>query len=348
MESIVLPFLLIIVASFFQGSFGVGMKYMSPLKWENWWLVHVTIAMVLFPLLWTCLSVSGFMPVIEDVFADPVAQRAAAIAILFGFLWGIGGIMFGVSVPYIGLSLTMGIVMGIAGTLGALIPLLQNPNATTLPQFPYVIAGLIITIVGVVITAKAGIDRDKLQGNSSLSGGNIIKGIIIAVVCGALSSLLAVGHTNVNDDVTLIAAKNYEINGRNASLIAWLIVFIGAYAMNALYSLVLIVKNNSWSNFSVAGSKKAYIWSVIAGLCWFAALGLYGQGAALMNGASENNLGNIVGWPMLLGLSLIVSNIWAYRSGEWKGAKKPFNLLLVGLVVLIIASVILGYSNSLS
>lgn len=53
MESIVLPFLLIIVASFFQGSFGVGMKYMSPLKWENWWLVHVSIAMVLFPLLWT-------------------------------------------------------------------------------------------------------------------------------------------------------------------------------------------------------------------------------------------------------------------------------------------------------
>lgn len=347
MESIVLPFLLIIVASFFQGSFGVGMKYMSPLKWENWWLVHVSIAMVLFPLLWTCLSVSGYMTVIEDVFADPVAQRAASIAILFGFLWGIGGIMFGVSVPYIGLSLTMGIVMGIAGTLGALIPLLQNPNATSLPQFPYVIAGLGITIIGVVLTAKAGIDRDKMQGTSSLSGGNIIKGIIIAVVCGALSSLLAVGHTNVNDDVTLIA-ENYGINGRNASLIAWLIVFIGAYAMNALYSLVLIVKNNSWSNFSVAGSKKAYMWSIIAGLCWFAALGLYGQGAALMNGASENNLGNIVGWPMLLGLSLIVSNIWAYRSGEWKGAKKPFNVLLVGLVVLILASVILGYSNSLN
>lgn len=347
MESIVLPFLLIIVASFFQGSFGVGMKYMSPLKWENWWLVHVSIAMVLFPLLWTCLSVSGYMPVIEDVFADPVAQRAASIAILFGFLWGIGGIMFGVSVPYIGLSLTMGIVMGIAGTLGALIPLLQNPNAISLPQFPYVIAGLCITIVGVVLTAKAGIDRDKMQGTSSLSGGNIIKGIIIAVVCGALSSLLAVGHTNVNDDVTLIA-ENYGINGRNASLIAWLIVFIGAYAMNALYSLVLIVKNNSWSNFSVAGSKKAYMWSIIAGLCWFAALGLYGQGAALMNGASVNNLGNIVGWPMLLGLSLIVSNIWAYKSGEWKDAKKPFNLLLIGLAILILASVILGYSNSLS
>ena len=322
MESILLPFLLVIIASVFQGSFGVGMKYMPPLKWESWWLVHVTIAMVLFPIVWTFLSVSDVTTVIGDVFSDPIAEQAA----------------------YIALSLTMGIVMGIAGTLGALIPLLQNENATSLPQFPYVIGGLVITIIGVIITAKAGIDRDKLQGKSSLSGGNILKGIAIAVVCGILSSLLAVGHTNVNDDVTLIA-KNYGIN---ASLIAWLIVFIGAYAMNALYSLVLIVKNNSWSNFFVAGSKKAYIWSVIAGLCWFAALGLYGQGAALMNGASDNNLGNIVGWPMLLGLSLIVSNVWAYRAGEWKNAKKPFNLLLVGLAVLILASVILGYSNSLS
>ncbi len=347
MESILLPFLLVVIASVFQGSFGVGMKYMSPLRWESWWLLHVTIAMVLFPIVWTFLSVSDVSTVIGDVFSDPVAQQAAYIAMLFGFLWGIGGIMFGVSVPYIGLSLTMGIVMGIAGTLGALIPLLQNDNAISLPQFPYVIWGLVITIVGVVITAKAGIDRDKLQGNSSLSDGNILKGIAIAVVCGILSSLLAVGHTNVNDDVTLIS-ENYGINGRNASLIAWLIVFIGAYAMNALYSLVLIVKNNSWSNFFIAGSKKAYFWSVIAGLCWFAALGFYGQGAALMNGVSDNNLGNIVGWPMLLGLSLIVSNIWAYRAGEWKNAHKPFNLLLVGLAVLILASVILGYSNSLS
>ena len=44
--------------------------------------------------------------------------------------------MFGISVPYIGLSLTMGIVMGLAGTLGSLIPLLQIENAVQTPQFP--------------------------------------------------------------------------------------------------------------------------------------------------------------------------------------------------------------------
>ena len=81
--------------------------------------------------------------------------------------------------------------------------------------------------------------------------------------------------------------------------------------------------------------------------CWFAALGLYGQGAALLNEVSNSNLGNIVGWPMLLGLSLIVSNYWAYKSGEWNSAKGPFKTLMIGLVVLVVAAVILGYSNTL-
>ena len=40
---------------------------------------------------------------------------------------------------------------------------------------------------------------------------------------------------------------------------------------------------------------------------WFAALGVYGQGAALLG-----DIGPIIGWPILLGLSLIISNYWAF------------------------------------
>ena len=85
--------------------------------------------------------------------------------------------MFGVSVPYIGLSLTMGIVMGLAGSAGSLIPLFQIEDAISQPSFPYIIGGLIISLIGVAITAKAGIDRDKLI-NSSSNSKNILKGLI--------------------------------------------------------------------------------------------------------------------------------------------------------------------------
>jgi L-rhamnose-H+ transport protein len=339
MESMFFPFLLIIFASIFQGSFGLGMKYMAPLKWEAWWLVHVTIAMIILPMTWAFIVVPDLGTVLHIVFTDISMQNVILMAMLFGFLWGIGGILFGVSVPYLGLSLTMGIVMGLAGSVGALIPLLQMDNATSTPQFPYVISGLAITLIGVAITAKAGINKDKLSSQVSGEKSNIAKGILIAVACGLLSALLNVGFVNAAPIAAL--AEEMGALDRNASLAAWVVVLIGAFIMNAGYAIFLLFKNKSWSNFNVPESKKAYSWSILASIFWFGALGVYGQGAALIG-----PIGSVIGWPMLLGLSLIVSNFWAYRAGEWNGAKKPFNLLLVGLVVLIFASIILGYSNS--
>ena len=69
--------------------------------------------------------------------------------------------------------------------------------------------------------------------------------------------------------------------------------------------------------------------------------GVYGQGAALLG-----EIGPVIGWPILLGLSLIISNYWAYNAGEWDKAEKPFNKLLIGLFVLIISAVVLGLGNS--
>ena len=335
-----LPFLLLIFASFFQGTFGLGMKYMNPMSWESWWVIHVLVAMILFPMIWAYIAIPDLFEIISSSPRDAIFWAMA-----LGFAWGVGGIMFGVSVPYIGLSLTMGIVMGLAGSAGSLIPLFQIENATSQPSFPYIIAGLVISLIGVAITAKAGIDRDKLIETSNKSK-NITKGILIAVTCGLLSSLLNVGFANAAPVAQ--TAIEFGVIPRNSSLAAWVVVLWGAFLMNFGYSVFLLFRNNSWNTFSINKSLNAYKWAIIAGFCWFAALGLYGQGAALMNGASDNNLGNIVGWPMLLGLSLIVSNIWAYNAGEWKDAKKPFNLLLIGLAVLIIASIVLGYSNSLN
>ena len=328
-----LPFLLLIFASFFQGTFGLGMKYMNPMSWESWWVIHVLVAMILFPMIWAYIVIPDLFDIIASSPKDAIYS-----AMLYGFLWGIGGIMFGVSVPYIGLSLTMGIVMGLAGSAGSLIPLFQIENATSQPSFPYIIGGLIISLIGVAITAKAGIDRDKLIKSSSKSK-NILKGLLIAVTCGLLSSLLNVGFANA----TPIAEKAQEFGviTRNSSLAAWVVVLWGAFIMNFSYAVLLLFKNNSWSTFSLKNSLNAYKWSLIAGFCWFAALGVYGQGAALLG-----EIGPVIGWPILLGLSLIISNYWAYNAGEWNNARKPFNKLLIGLFVLIISAVVLGLGNS--
>lgn len=333
MESIFLPFILVILASLFQGSFGVGMKYMAPLKWEAWWLVHISIAMLLFPLTWAFISVPGLIEIISNA-----PSNAIQLAMFFGFLWGIGGIMFGVSIPFIGISLTYGIVMGLASSVGSLIPLFQLENATQQAAFPIVLMGVAVMLIGVIFTAIAGIQRDKLK-NADNKSDNIVKGIIIASVSGVLSAFLNVGFANAAP-IAKIAEASGVITS-NSSLAAWVVVLMGAFVMNLGYAIFKLYKNRSWNSFAATNSGKAYLWAIIAGLCWFAALGVYGHGAALMG-----QMGPIIGWPMMLGLSLGISNIWAYRSGEWKGAEKPFKILLIGLLILIFASIILAYANN--
>jgi len=336
MEFAILPLTLVIVASIFQGTFGLGMKFMAPLKWEAWWLVHSTVAMLLIPLIWALMVVPDLFYIIERA-----PWPAIWKGMLFGFLWGIGGIMFGKSVPYIGMSLTYGIVMGLCAAVGCLIPFFQLESVLTLPTFPYVIVGVLLMIVGVTLTAYAGIQRDNNQKKVLGIKADFKLGLVIAFSSGILSALLNVGFVNAQE-----VGKTAEANGvnvRNSSLAIWIVVLFGAYLMNIGYALFLLIKNKSWHSFKAPKSGKSYFWSVAAGILWFGALGIYGQGATLMG-----DIGPIIGWPILLGVSLIISNAWAYLNKEWDNSQRPFLFLKAGLFMLILATVVLGYSNSLT
>lgn len=338
MMELFIPFVLVIFASFFQGTFGLGMKFIKPLAWEAWWLVHVFIAMILFPMTWAFISVPDLLSVISSVDGNVLFK-----AMLFGFLWGIGGILFGKSVGKVGVSLTYGIVMGLASAVGSIVPLFQIENATNQPSFPYIIVGVIVIVIGVVIVAYAGILRDQ-QNKSDLgipTGKAFQAGLLIAISSGVLSALLNVGFANAGPVADAAVEAGAKTN--NSSLAAWVVVLWGAFLMNALYAIVLLIKNKSFSTYKGAFGTKAFRWSIFAGLFWFAALGIYGQGAALMG-----SIGPVIGWPILLGLSLIISNVWAYREGEWNNVKVPFKIMLAGLSIIILACVILGYSNGIN
>ena len=326
--------LLVLFASFFQGTFGLGMKYISPLKWEAWWIIQAFVAMIVVPMLWGIIAIPNLFEIIANI-----DSYTFLIAAFYGFLWGIGGILFGVSVEKTGISITYGIVMGLAASVGCMIPLFQMEGAFSQPSFPIILIGVTLLLIGVAITAVAGVKRDQLKLGENTTGKTIKLGVLIAIASGILSAFLNVGFTKAAP-IANLAIQDYNVSAQNASLASWVVVLIGAFVMNAGYALLLLIKNNSWYSFKEKNSKKAYFWAITTGVFWFAALAVYGQGASLMG-----DLGPVIGWPILLGLALVISNIWAYCAGEWNNAKKPFKILLTGLVILIIAIAVLGYAN---
>ncbi|TWT83585.1 L-rhamnose-proton symporter [Planctomycetes bacterium CA13] len=341
MNEFLFPLLLVLLASVFQGTFGLGMKYVKPLAWEAWWIVHATVAMVIFPLIWALMVVPDLGAVIASAPTNELITGA-----LLGFVWGVGGIMFGVSVGYIGMSLTYGIVMGLCSIAGALIPLFLRYDSVNPDSLPYLYTGLALLAIAVVIVTIAGLQRDKklAEGNANIEGikkGKAFRiGLVIASLSGILSAMLAVGFDNTSEIGKL--AEEAGALPRNTALARWIVVLAGAYLMNAGYAIFLLIKNKSFGSFKTPGMFSALKWSIIAGLLWFAALGTYGQGVALMG-----DIGTMICWPVMLGLSLIVSNIAALITGEWKGMQGPLKLMALGVLVIIIATVVMAYASTL-
>ena len=85
--------------------------------WESSWIVLGVFAWLFSPI----IAASIFCP---DVVG--VLQAAPATSILwtyvFGVLWGIGGLTFGMSVRYLGQSLGFSVSLGFCALFGTIIP----------------------------------------------------------------------------------------------------------------------------------------------------------------------------------------------------------------------------------
>jgi L-rhamnose-H+ transport protein len=338
----IIGFLIVLVASFFLGTFGLGMKYNKPLSWEAFWGVHALVGMILIPTTIVLL----FIPEISQSLANAPTESILTAA-LYGFIWAIGGMLFGMSVQYVGVSLTYGVVMGLCGALGGVIPLFQIEDFASKPSFPIIMIGVAIMLIGVAIVAFAGIKREKMVAASGdniegvKSGKDFKKGIVIVIVSGVFSACINIGFANALPVIQ--SAEALGTNPMAASFLAWMVVLWGGFAFSLLFSVFSLTKNKTWHTFTLPKTRNAYKWGVITAVLWFGSLGIYGIGASKMG-----ELGAVIGWPVLVGLSLIFSNYWAIRAGEWKGAKKPLQIMGGGTLILIVATLILTYAGTLN
>ena len=94
------------------GSIGVSSSYIPINKikewsWENFWMVQGIFAWIVFPFLGALLAIDEGRSLI-----DMWSQGGATPAIIYGVLWGVGGLTFGLGMRYLGVALGQSIGMG--------------------------------------------------------------------------------------------------------------------------------------------------------------------------------------------------------------------------------------------
>ena len=323
------------------------MKFVRRFRWENIWLWASFFAMVVVP--W----IAGFF-LLPNFFSSVSAAGDKALwsALLFGFGWGLGTVMFGMGINLIGLSLGYVIIMGVNTAAGSILPMIVlSPADIQTPGGHVILAGIGGCLVGVAISGYAGIlkergtERDSADaqplGVAATPKRRIYKGIVVCVISGLLSSFLNLGFSFAGNITAQSLAKG--ASPLSAGIATWIAVFWGSFPAVLLYCAYLQFKGDSWRNNWQSGSGHDLLLAFLMGILWFGAIGLYGVGASFLG-----HLGTSVGWAINISASLLVANALGFYIGEWKAASQAsIGWIMCGLAVLVVSMGVLGYGNSL-
>ena len=336
---ILIGLLIIAVGAFCQSSSYVPINKVKGWSWESYWLVQGVFAWLVFPILGALLAVPAGHSLCELFTAENSFN--IWMTILFGVLWGVGGLTFGLSMRYLGVALGQSIALGTCAAGGTVLgPVLLNiffPELDKLSALTFpVIAGVVVTLVGIAIIGVAGMMKanslPEKEKKAAVKDFNFPKGLAIALLAGVMSGCFAVG-LEFGKDINFGELTDPMF----ATLPATMLVTLGGFVTNAIFCLYQNSKNKSFGDY-----KKGNLWLNNALFCALAGALWYSQffGLSLGKGfLTESATLTTLSFCILMALNVIFANAWGLILKEWKGcSKKTIAVLVLGILVLAASS----------
>ncbi|HBN63486.1 MULTISPECIES: L-rhamnose/proton symporter RhaT [Duncaniella] len=330
--------LIIAVGAFCQSSCYVPINKIKSWSWESYWIVQGVFAWLILPFLGALLAVPAGHSLCELFTSDQSFN--IWMTILFGALWGVGGLTFGLSMRYLGVALGQSIALGTCAGLGTIMgPVLLNiffPENDPLSQLTFaVILGVVVTLIGIAIIGVAGSMKasslSEEEKKAAVKDFNFPKGITIALLAGFMSGCFNVGlefGSGINfGDLTPDIYK---------TLPATFLVTLGGFVTNAIYCFYQNHKNHTWSDYGKTGVlANNIIFCLLAGALWYSQF----FGLALGKGfLTDYPTLMTLSFCILMALNVVFSNVWGIILKEWKGcSSKTISVLIIGIVVLIVS-----------
>jgi L-rhamnose-H+ transport protein len=240
-----------------SGSFYVPYKGVKKWSWETYWLVGGFFSWIICPWLFAYFMTNDLFGVLRQQSAGTLAWTY-----FFGLLWGLGGLTYGLTMRYLGLSLGTGVALGYCAAFGTLVPPIfkaLTPNFFVFANSPSIVeiaqstagkvtlAGVGVCLLGIAIAALAGFTKEREmpeeQKKKSIKEFNFKKGILVATFCGIMSACFA---------FALQAGKGIniasELAGTNeiwTGLPTLPVLLLGGFTTNFIWCVLLNIKNRT-------------------------------------------------------------------------------------------------------
>lgn len=336
--------IIIAIGSFGQSSSYVPINKVKNWSWESFWLVQGVFAWLIFPLLGAMLAIPAGSSLCELWSAG-----GALSSVVYGVLWGVGGLTFGLSMRYLGVALGQSIALGTCAGFGTLFPAIFAGKDLFDGDGLMLLTGVCITLAGIAIIGYAGSLRSRNmteeEKKAAVKDFALTKGLLVALLAGVMSACFALGL----DAGTPI--KEAALAGGADALYAGLpvifLVTLGGFFTNAVYCIQQNVKNKTGKEyFSVKGGLLVnnLLFCALAGVLWYSQFFGLEMGKSFL---ADSPVLLAFSWSILMSLNVTFSNVWGILLKEWKGASRStVAVLITGLVVLISSIVIVAMAQN--
>jgi L-rhamnose-H+ transport protein len=229
-----------------SGSFYVPYRGVKRWAWETFWLAGGFFSWIIAPWVLAVLMTKDLLPVLHEAPAG-----ALFWSFVFGLLWGVGGLTFGLTMRYLGLSLGMAVVLGLCAAFGTLMPPIFRGEFMTqvvgTSSGRVILLGIFVCLAGIAAAGFAGISKERVmspeQQRAAIKEFNLKKGIGVAVLSGVMSACFAYGLAAGDPIKALTLQHGTAVLWQGLPVLV--VVLIGGFVTNFVWCLVLLIRNRT-------------------------------------------------------------------------------------------------------
>jgi L-rhamnose-H+ transport protein len=350
-------------------------------SWEVYWIIQGFAAWIVAPPLLASIFVPHVFTILHTAYANN--PKDVLYALLFGALWGVGGITFGLAIRYLGIALGYAIALGLCAVFGTLVPPIYHGQIVSFAHQTsgqIILLGVLVCLVGVAVNGAAGYSKEnEITPEEKLESGELDfffgRGIAIAVLAGFMSSFFAFG-LDAGKPIAALARTQLIADHRLdlwANLPVLIVVLWGGFVTNFVWSAILIFQNGSIRQFAgepglnpmraapTAGDTlvdfdpldastydRVAPPTLIANYLFAALAGIiwYFQFFFYSMGQTKMGKYDFSSWTLHMASIIIFATLWGLVLKEWHGTSLRTRLLVTaGLILLVGSTVIVGYGN---
>ena len=364
-----------------SASFYIPYRGVRNWAWETYWLVGGFFSWIIAPWLLASFLTHDLSAVLSETTFPTLFWTY-----FFGVLWGLGGLTFGLTMRYLGISLGMAVALGFCAAFGTLIPPLFRGEFFSLllgtSSGIVILLGVAVCLAGIAVAGLAGMTKEREMPEDQKRGVikefNFKKGLLVATFSGVMSACFSYGLA-AGDPIKLITL-HHGTPALWQGLPVLVVILLGGFTTNFIWCVFLNISNRTGAQYFSAlaatpvrspamletaidapGEEMARAARLnLSGgapaslglnylFCGLAGLLWYLQFFFYTMGESQMGQYKFSSWTLHMASIIIFSSLWGLALKEWRGAsRRAMTFLFLSIAILVASTTIVGFGNYLA